>query len=48
VELLKTNQDALKNQIMLRAKQFTWESIVSKELEVYKEVLKSHSEPTKG
>jgi len=48
VELLKTNQDALKNQIMLRAKQFTWESIVSKELEVYKEVLKIHSEPTKG
>jgi len=48
VELLKTNQDALKNQIMLRAKQFTWESIVSKELEVYKEVLKIHSETTKG
>lgn len=47
VELLKTNQDALKNQVMLRAKQFTWESIVSREIEVYKEVLRIQSEPGK-
>lgn len=47
VELLKTNQDALKNQIMLRAKQFTWESIVSRELEVYKEVLRAQSDQGK-
>jgi len=48
VELLKTNQDALRNQIMLRAKQFTWESIVSREIEVYKEVLRIQSEPRKA
>ena len=48
VELLKTNQDALRNQIMLRAKQFTWEIMVSRELEVYKEVLRIRSELTKG
>jgi len=43
VELLTSDQDAFRNQIMLRAKQFTWESIVSRELEVYNEVLKVQS-----
>ncbi len=47
VELLTSDQDALRNQIMLRAKQFTWESIISRELEVYNEVLGAQSEQGK-
>jgi len=47
VELLTSDQDAFRNQIMLRAKQFTWESIVSRELEVYKEVLRAQSDQGK-
>jgi len=48
VELLTTNHDSLRNQVILKAKQFTWESIISRELEVYKEVLRTHSEPRKA
>jgi len=47
VELLTTNHDSLRDQVILRAEQFTWESIVSRELEVYKEVLRIQSEPRK-
>lgn len=47
VELLTTNHDSLRDQVILKAEQFTWESIVSRELEVYKEVLRIQSEPRK-